>query len=376
MIDQNAAYSGGRGWSEWSLHRRPFQSVLGQASRAFSSMSIVAPNCCQRAVLHNGSICTPPSVMLILFSRVCLLLSAKALLLSKMNLASWLYPHFAVTCPEAIERLIIERDNVFRRQGLAILGRMSIAGQQHIVALSNCPADGGIDTILCLAPGDDQPFDATCLQLRLKTRLMKGIGCFFLYDRLTIARRNCRVNRPLGRTLLQLVSFGTIVLHINNWRPAGAGTIQQQIDVIQHLVVVIGFSHDTYLGIYDDQRCIRAHKSGSFSYLKHSFFCPQYTRKRGENPSAFLGFWLVNNVSPSGRSVLMDITRKTTMSKQEAPIQSLHNLYARLETLRHMKVSDILSPGQQTTFEQTIEEAYAALASFPVRHHQLYDLAP
>src|ERR1700693_4054722 len=76
---QNSADSGGRGWSEWSLQRRPFQCVLGQASRAFSSMSIVAPNCCQRAVLHNGSICIPPSVMLILFSRVCLLLSMSIL---------------------------------------------------------------------------------------------------------------------------------------------------------------------------------------------------------------------------------------------------------------------------------------------------------
>src|SRR5258708_28936439 len=74
-MDQNAAYSG----SEWSLQRRPFQCVLGQASRAFSSMSIVAPNCCQRAVLHKGSICTPPGVMLILVSRVCLLVSMSIL---------------------------------------------------------------------------------------------------------------------------------------------------------------------------------------------------------------------------------------------------------------------------------------------------------
>src|ERR1700676_807108 len=58
---QNAAYSGGRGGSERSLQRRPFQCVLGQASRAFSSISIVAPNCCQRAVVHKGSICTPPA---------------------------------------------------------------------------------------------------------------------------------------------------------------------------------------------------------------------------------------------------------------------------------------------------------------------------
>src|SRR5437588_9897788 len=76
---QNAADSGGRGWSEWSLQRRPFQCVLGQASRAFSSMSIVAPNCCQRAVLHKGSICPSPGVMLILVSRVCLLVSMSIL---------------------------------------------------------------------------------------------------------------------------------------------------------------------------------------------------------------------------------------------------------------------------------------------------------
>src|SRR5258708_30109007 len=74
-MDQNAAYSG----SEWSLQRRPFQCVLGQASRAFSSMSIVAPNCCQRAVLHKGSTCTPPGVMLILVSRVRLLVSMSIL---------------------------------------------------------------------------------------------------------------------------------------------------------------------------------------------------------------------------------------------------------------------------------------------------------
>ena len=93
-----------------------------------------------------------------------------------MNLAGWLHPHFALTCPEAIERLVRERDNFFRGPGLAILGGVSIAGQQHVVALSNSPADGCIDTILRLAPGDDQAFDAARLQLRLQTRLMKGIG--------------------------------------------------------------------------------------------------------------------------------------------------------------------------------------------------------
>ena len=50
------------------------------------------------------------------------------------------------------------------------------------------------------------------------------------------------------------------------------------------------------------------------------------------------------------------------MSKQEATIQALQTLYARLDSLRHMKVSDMLDKGQQTTFEQTIEDAYAAMA--------------
>ena len=35
---------------------------------AFSSISMAAPNCCQRAFFHIESICTPPSAMLILFS--------------------------------------------------------------------------------------------------------------------------------------------------------------------------------------------------------------------------------------------------------------------------------------------------------------------
>ena len=100
----------------------------------------------------------------------------KALLLSKVNLASWLHAHFALTCPEAVERLVIEGDNFFGWQGLAIIGSVSIAGKQYIVALSHGSADGGIDTILRLAPGDDQALDAARLQLGLQTSLMKGIG--------------------------------------------------------------------------------------------------------------------------------------------------------------------------------------------------------
>ena len=104
-----------------------------------------------------------------------------------MDLAGWLHPHFALTCPEAIERLVRERDNFFRRQGIAILGCVSIAGQQHVIALSNSPADCCIYTILRLAPGDDQAFDAARLQLRLQTRLMiclwqRGAAYFWLSD--------------------------------------------------------------------------------------------------------------------------------------------------------------------------------------------------
>src|SRR5207248_5730272 len=85
----------------------------------------------------------------------------------------------------------------------------------------------------------------------------------------------------------------------------------------------------------------------------------------------FSEFGWLTTFSPSGRSVLIDITRKTTMSKQEATIQALQTLYARLDALRHMKVSDMLSPGQQTTFEQTIEEAYAALAKIETELDEL-----
>jgi hypothetical protein len=53
--------------------------------------------------------------------------SASDLLLRKMNLAGWLHPHFALTCPQAIQRLVRERDNFFRRQGFAILGLLEVA---------------------------------------------------------------------------------------------------------------------------------------------------------------------------------------------------------------------------------------------------------
>ncbi|MFL5624769.1 MAG: hypothetical protein ACJ788_04145 [Ktedonobacteraceae bacterium] len=59
------------------------------------------------------------------------------------------------------------------------------------------------------------------------------------------------------------------------------------------------------------------------------------------------------------------------MSKQELTIQALQTLYARLDALRHMKASDMLSQGQQTTFEQTLEEAYAALAKIETELDEL-----
>jgi hypothetical protein len=90
----------------------------------------------------------------------------------QQNESRWLHSHFSLTCPEAIQRLVRERDNLFRRQGIAILGGVRIAGQQHVLALSHSPADCGIYTKLRLAPGDYQAFDAARLQLRLQTRLM------------------------------------------------------------------------------------------------------------------------------------------------------------------------------------------------------------
>ena len=46
----------------------------------------------------------------------------------------------------------------------------------------------------------------------------------------------------------------------------------------------------------------------------------------------------------------------------ETTIASLRRLYARLETLRHLEIADLQLPGQQKHYEQTLEDAYAALA--------------
>jgi hypothetical protein len=46
----------------------------------------------------------------------------------------------------------------------------------------------------------------------------------------------------------------------------------------------------------------------------------------------------------------------------ETTIATLRRLCARLETLRHFEIADLQLPGQQEHYEQTLEDAYAALA--------------
>ena len=48
--------------------------------------------------------------------------------------------------------------------------------------------------------------------------------------------------------------------------------------------------------------------------------------------------------------------------ERETTIASLQKLSARLETLRHLEIADLQLPGQQKLYEQTLEDAYAALA--------------
>ncbi len=47
---------------------------------------------------------------------------------------------------------------------------------------------------------------------------------------------------------------------------------------------------------------------------------------------------------------------------REATIASLRTLCARVETLRRLESADLLLPDQQKHYEQTVEDAYAALA--------------
>ncbi len=46
----------------------------------------------------------------------------------------------------------------------------------------------------------------------------------------------------------------------------------------------------------------------------------------------------------------------------ETTIASLRTLHARLKSLRHLEMADLLLPSQQKHHEQTLEDAYAALA--------------
>ncbi len=48
--------------------------------------------------------------------------------------------------------------------------------------------------------------------------------------------------------------------------------------------------------------------------------------------------------------------------ERETTIASLQKLSARLETLGHLDIADLLLPGQQKHYEQTLEDAYATLA--------------
>jgi peptidoglycan hydrolase CwlO-like protein len=48
--------------------------------------------------------------------------------------------------------------------------------------------------------------------------------------------------------------------------------------------------------------------------------------------------------------------------ERETTIASLQKLCARLETLRHLDIADLQLPEQQKHYEQTLEDAYAALA--------------
>ncbi len=48
--------------------------------------------------------------------------------------------------------------------------------------------------------------------------------------------------------------------------------------------------------------------------------------------------------------------------ERETTIASLQKLCARLETLRHLEIADLQLPDQQKHYEQTLEDAYAALA--------------
>ncbi len=48
---------------------------------------------------------------------------------------------------------------------------------------------------------------------------------------------------------------------------------------------------------------------------------------------------------------------------EEETITALHNLFARVETLRQINIRDILKPDVYFLYEQTLQEAYDALTT-------------
>src|SRR5260221_3429183 len=101
-------------------------------------------------------------------------------------------------CPEAVQCLVVEGNNLFSGQGMIVVGRMGIARQRDIVALSNSAPRGGIHAIISLTTHNYQMFDATRLQLRLEKRAVKGIGRFFMHNRFTFLWSNGWMNVPIG----------------------------------------------------------------------------------------------------------------------------------------------------------------------------------
>ena len=51
----------------------------------------------------------------------------------------------------------------------------------------------------------------------------------------------------------------------------------------------------------------------------------------------------------------------STLRKKQ--LQHLHNLFAKVETLRQISIRDILKPDVYSHYEQTIQEAYDALTT-------------
>ena len=48
---------------------------------------------------------------------------------------------------------------------------------------------------------------------------------------------------------------------------------------------------------------------------------------------------------------------------EEETVTALHNLFARVETLRQISIRDILEPDVYSQYEQTLQEAYDALTT-------------